>query len=88
MYWGCLILGDDTVAGKPGDGRGSGWNDPPASRYSSSPRGSLPRKRVPYPLEANSTQSRKSSAELMKFVKTVSHLLYVNVISLIACSHV
>jgi len=76
-----VILGDGTVAGKPGDGRGGGWNDPPASRYYSSPRGSLPRKRVPYPLEANNTPSRTLTAELMKFIKTVSHLLCVNVIN-------
>jgi len=39
---------------KTEDGRGSGWNDPPASHYSSSPRSSLPRKRFPHPLQADS----------------------------------
>ena len=58
------ILGDGIVAGKPGDGRGSGWNDPPASHYSSSSRGSLPRKRVPYISQANCTPSGYLIAEL------------------------
>jgi len=39
---------------KTEDGRGSGWNDPPTSHYSSSPRSSLPRKRFPHPLQADS----------------------------------
>jgi len=53
----CCMLGDGTEAGEPVDGRGSGWNDPPASQYSSTPRGSLPRKRVPYPSQSNGTPS-------------------------------
>jgi len=74
--WGCVISGESAVAGKPADGRGSGWNDPPSSCYSSSPRVSLPRKRVPYPLQTNCTPSRQLITELsyirvMIFVKTL-----------------
>ena len=70
----CLMSGEGAVAGQPGDGRGSGWNDPPASHYSSSPRGSLPRKRIAYPLQADSSPSGKMITELLhtvEFAKTV-----------------
>lgn len=68
-----VLLDDGSMAGKPADGRGSGWNDPPSSRYSSSPRASLPRKRVPYPLQSNCTPSGKLIAEsyIMEFAKAV-----------------
>jgi len=47
-----VMLGDSR---KLEDSRGSGWNDPPSSRYSSSPRVSLPRKRFPHTPQANDT---------------------------------
>jgi len=61
-----LVSGESGVSGKTADGRGSGWNDPPASRYSNSPRGSLPRKRIAYPSQTNCTPTGQLNTAFRK----------------------